>query len=357
VLPGEGVGSEVVNGALHILDAVAGASGLRVRTREGGPIGRDAERSCGTTLPDEVVRFCEEVFAADGAILNGPGGGRYVYELRKRIDLFFKISPLQVVNGVPGASCLREESLHDVDILVTRENSGGVYQGVWTSRTDPGEGCVARHCFEYSQTQVLRFLKASARLAESRRGRLAVVWKESGVPSISALWRDCAAEAAEAFGVEWTMVDVDLMAYRLVQEASVFDVIAAPNLFGDVLADLGAVLLGSRGVSYSGNFTERGDAVYQTNHGAAYHLAGTDQANPAGQILSMVMMLRESFGLQREANAIVEALRSVWRAGWRTVDVAGRETQLAGTREFAALVAERAVALIGERPPTESEVG
>lgn len=356
VLPGEGIGPEVTRCALDILGAVAGVTGLRVQTREGGVIGRDSEQACGQTLPSEVIQFCREVFTAGGAILNGPGGGRYVYELRRHLDLFFKISPLQASNGVPGASRLQPEALRDVDILVTRENSGGVYQGEWTSTKDPRRGRVASHSFDCSESQVHRFLHASARLAQMRQGNLAVVWKESGVPSISALWRDCAAAAAEAHGVQWTMVDVDLMAYRLIQDAPMFDVIAAPNLFGDVLADLGAALLGSRGVSYSGNFTEHGDAVYQTNHGAAYHLAGADQANPAGQILSLVMMLRESFGLRHEADAIADALRSVWRSGWRTVDVVTADTTRVSTRKFATRVAECAADLARERAPQGAEV-
>ena len=138
------------------------------------------------------------------------------------------------------------------------------------------------------------------------------------------------------------MVDIDLMAYRLIQEAPTFDVIAAPNLFGDVLADLGAVLLGSRGLSFSGNFTDQGHSVFQTNHGAAYDLAGTDRANPVGQILSMAMMLREAFGLTSSLDSIEEAVRSVWHDGWRTEDVASPQTREVGTREMSRRVAERA---------------
>ncbi len=113
-----------------------------------------------------------------------------------------------------------------------------------------------------------RFLDASARLAQRRRGALTVVWKEAGA-AISTLWRDCANDAAATHNIEVRLVDIDLMAYRLIHEAATFDVIAAPNLCGDVLADLGAVLLGSRALSFSGNYSALGHAVYQTNHGAA----------------------------------------------------------------------------------------
>jgi 3-isopropylmalate dehydrogenase len=114
------------------------------------------------------------------------------------------------------------------------------------------------------------------------------------------------------------------------------------------------VLLGSRGVSFSGNYNEDGNAAYQTNHGAAYDLAGTDRANPAGQILSLAMMLRESFGLVQEAAAIQDAIRSVWREGFRTEDVATPGTRIVGTREMGSRIAERAIDILESRvPPTD----
>jgi 3-isopropylmalate dehydrogenase len=132
------------------------------------------------------------------------------------------------------------------------------------------------------------------------------------------------------------------MAYQLVRCAQRFDVIAAPNMFGDILADLAAVHLGSRSHSFSGNFSPDGWGVYQTNHGAAYDLAGTDRANPAGQILSLAMMLRVSFGREQEAWAIEAGLRRVWEEGWRTADTALQGTKVVGTRELSSYVAEAA---------------
>lgn len=346
VLPGEGIGPSVTSCARAVLESVAEASGLEVEIRYGGPIGRAAEQVCGTALPAKVVQFCQDIFAGGGAILNGPGGGRYVYDLRQRLDLFLKIVPLQIRNGLADAARLRPGALDGLDILITRENSGGAYQGRWDEQHSSTGNRLAEHHLAYSESQVRRFLHASARLARQRRGELTVVWKEAGLPSISRLWRDCAEEAAACIGVRLSLLDVDLMAYRLIQSAPAFDVVAAPNLFGDVLADLGAALLGGRGLSYSGNYTERGEAVYQTNHGAAYDLAGTDRANPVGQIFSLAMMLRESFDLGLQADGIEQAVRAVWSEGWRTEDVAIPGSRVVGTREMACRVAERARQMI-----------
>jgi 3-isopropylmalate dehydrogenase len=171
---------------------------------------------------------------------------------------------------------------------------------------------------------------------------LTVVTKEAGVPGVSALWRACAESAAEAHAVDCSAVDVDLIAYELVRRPRDFDVVAAPNLYGDMLGDLAAVLVGSRGLSYSGNFTPRGDGVYQTNHGAAYDIAGMDRANPVGQVLSLAMLLRESLGLEREAWAIEEGVRRVWAAGLRTADLNGRREDAVGTTRMAAAIADAA---------------
>jgi 3-isopropylmalate dehydrogenase len=346
VLAGQGIGPEVVGCALTVLETACQAIGVAVESRSGGAIGREAEERCGRVLPDDVIRFCEEVFANQGAILNGAAGGRYVYELRRQFDLFFKISPIQMINGLLDASRLKSHALRDVDILIARENTGGAYQGRWDIDAD-AQGCrLATHTSWYSEPQVRRFLEAAARLARQRRGQLTVVWKEAGIPSISALWRECAEAAAAKHQVRHSMVDCDLMAYRLIQHAADFDVIAAPNLFGDVLGDLGAVLLGSRGLSYSGNFNEHGQAVYQTNHGAAYDLAGSDRANPVGQILSAAMMLRESFAQWQAAEAIEQAVRQVWSEGYRTEDVASVGARTIGTREMGERIARKTAALL-----------
>jgi len=344
-LSGEGIGPEVVGAALEALRCLEPAGGRAVAVELGGPIGRTAERETGSVLPESVARFCAGVFDRGGAVLSGPGSGRYVYDLRRRLGLFLKISPIQVRHGAVWASALRPEVADEVDLLVVRENLGGIYQG--SSRelaTDAGRR--VEHRFSYTETGARRFLEAAARLARSRRGELAVVVKQGGLPELSDLWRETADGVARAHGVDCSFVDVDLMAYRLVERPRQFDVVAAPNLFGDVLGDLAALVLGSRGLSFGASYNERGDGVYQTNHGAAYDIAGSDRANPVGQILSLAMMLRESLGLAREARALEEGVRAVWSEGGMTADLGGH----LGTVEMAARVGAAAAQRLAAAP-------
>ena len=337
VLPGEGIGPDVVAAALEVLEAVAeGCRGFDVAT--GGPIGRDAELATGRPLTEEVEAFCAGAFAAGGAVLAGAGGGRFVYELRRRFDLYCKISPLQPREPLHDAGRLKREAVAGADVLIVRENAGGEYLGRW-SETRDARGRVGHHAYEYGEDAVRRLLEAAARLAAGRTGRLAAVVKEAGLPAVSALWRDVAREVADRTGVALRVLDIDLVAYLLLQDPQSFDVVAGSNLFGDVLADVGAVLLGSRGVSFSGNYAEGGAAVYQTNHGSALDLAGQDRANPIGQILALAMLLRESFGLRRESWWIEEGVDEVLRHGFRTFDVAVPGATVVGTKEMGGRIA------------------
>lgn len=335
---GEGIGPEVVREALRVLAAVGSVTGCSLELRRGGLIGREAQSQCGRSLTEEVVQFCADVFSTAGAVLAGPGGGRFVYDLRKRFDLFCKISPIKTFEVLSEAGPLRAAHVRGVDMLLVRENCSDVYMGSETE-TFAAEGRRLDVHSSYSESQVQRIVDVGARLAAHRRGKMTVVVKTDGVPLLSTLWKDCAQRAAAHEGVTCTFIDVDYAAYRLIQEPHGFDVVVASNLFGDILADLGGVLLGSRGLTHSGNFSAAGAAVYQTNHGAAYDLAGTDRANPVGQILSLAMLLRESFGLTREAGLIETAVAEAWRQGWRTEDLAAGACHVVGTRRMGELVA------------------
>jgi len=345
VLKGEGVGPEVIQAALNVLSAVESIGSKKFDISFGGPIGIEAELQSGKPLSDEVTDFCRNIFSQYGAVMAGPGGGRFVYDLRKQFDLFCKLSPLKVFEEIITAAHINPEHIRNVDILLIRENVSGIYQGQWSEISTPNEGRSATQFFLYTEKQVRRIIEIAARIASRRRGKMSVVIKDGGIPAISKLWRDCAIDIASNIGIEHFMLNVDHAAYCLIQNPKDFDVVVAPNLFGDILADLGAVLLGSRGLSYSGNYASDGAAVYQTNHGAAYDLVGKNEANPVGQIFSLAMLLRESFGLVSEACLIEDAVADVWRKGWRTADLMETGCRLAGTAEMGNLITENVIRL------------
>jgi 3-isopropylmalate dehydrogenase len=340
VLEGAGIGPEVIAATLQVLKSVEQALQLKFDVRHGGLIGEEAITEHGKWLPEDTVDFCADIFHRGGAILNGPGGGRYVYDLRRRFDLFCKFVPVQPSPELARAGKISPQFLKNVDMLIVRDNIGGVYQGQWGDRaTDKGR--VAEHSFNYSETEVHRIVEVAGRAAAHRRGHLHVIVKEGGVPTVTALWRDVGNAIARKHGIEVKFMNIDLAAYELIQNPTRFDVIVAPNLFGDIIADICGVLVSSRGVTFSGNFDPHGHGVYQTNHGCAHDLAGTDTANPAGQILSLAMLLRESFGLDEAAALIEKSLAEVWHTGWRTPDLAEPNCKILGTKAMAGKVAEQ----------------
>jgi 3-isopropylmalate dehydrogenase len=229
---------------------------------------------------------------------------------------------------------VKPEAAREVDILVVRENLGGVYQGETRELPTSNGGRVLEHRFYHPEAEARRFLAAAARLARQRRGQLTLVHKAGGLPQLAGLWKSVGEEAAAAEGVEFRFLDIDFACYLMLQEARTLDVLAAPNCFADILSDLGGILMGGRGLTFGSSYGSGGEAVYQTNHGAAYDLQGTGKGNPLGQILSMSMMLRESFRLVDAAEAIEAAVRQVVAEGVRTGDIATAGGRVAGTAEL-----------------------
>jgi 3-isopropylmalate dehydrogenase len=338
VLPGEGIGPEVVGAALTVLDAAADAYGIDIEVRPAAELG--APGPYGATLRDEVADFFARTFDASGPVLCGAVGGRFVYELRARFDLFCKLVPVLPSTAVLDASIVRAERLTGTDVLLVRENVGGVYLGEF-GRTNGGK--VAFQHVTYRADQVDRIIDVAVRAAAARRQRLAVVTKGGGIPEISALWRERATVVASGRGVDVDHLEVDNACFQLVADPQRFDVVVAPNLLGDVVADAATLVLGSRGMSYSANFGVDGRAVYQTGHGAAHDLAGRDCANPVGQILSTAMLVRESLRQPEAATAIEQAVERVLASGLRTADIAGPGSTIVGTRALAGAVAEALV--------------
>ncbi|MFC1485629.1 isocitrate/isopropylmalate family dehydrogenase [Candidatus Latescibacterota bacterium] len=340
VLGGEGIGPEVIAATLTVLKALESSGPDRFEVNYQDVIRSDPEPATESILSDEAAAFCQSIFSRNGAVLTGPLGGRVVYDLRKELDLFCKISPIKVYGELSAAGRMNNQYTQDVDILIIRENTSGAYQGSWRETSTSNGDRRAEHSFAYTEKEVRRILDVAAGIAQRRRGTITVICKDGGIPSISKLWRDCTIAVASETGVEYSLLNIDYAAYRLIQHAQEFDVVVAPNLFGDILSDICGVLLGSRALAYSGNFSSDRGAVYQTNHGSAHDLVGTNTANPVGQIFSLAMMLKESFGLNRQAILIERAVKEVWRQGWRTPDLEESGCRLAGTREMGDLIAE-----------------
>lgn len=344
VLIGEGIGHEVVPVALEVLSALEGARPVRFDVRVGPQPGATGEDDPGH-LTGAEAEFCRATFERRGALLCGPRGGRFVYDLRRRFELFGKLTPVRPLASLLDTGPLRPETVRGADLLFVRENVGGLYFGSHRQRREGRFLEEAHHAFGYDRPAVERVLRLSAELAQGRRRRLALVVKRAGVPAISDLWCECAAEICEAGDVQLEVLEVDNACYQVVADARRFDVVASPNMFGDVLADVGALLLGSRGLSHSLNLGDQRRAVYQTGHGAARDLAGSDRANPVGQVLALAGMLETSFGLAALADAVRAGVQAVLADGWRTPDVMARGCTEVGTRELGKRIADRVHAL------------
>ncbi len=331
ILDGEGIGPELMHACRLLLRVIEDNTAHRFEIRQGGAIGLIAWRESGQVLTPAVVDFCAQIFNAQGAILCGPGGGRFVYELRQKFDLYYKLVPLVPLPVLHAVSSIKANKLAHVDILIVRENMAGVYQGE-SLLTEQNGVAYASHQFSYNAAQIKRILNIAIELTLTRRKKLTVILKPGGVPAISTLWKSCAEELVLPHTIELQFLEVDNAAYQMIHNAQAFDVVVAPNMFGDILADGATALLGSRGLSYSANFGDNNQAVYQTGHGAAYDLAGTDTANPLGQIFSLSALLRDQFGLTSIAAQLHEAIISVLQQGFRTADISDPGCTQVGTQ-------------------------
>jgi 3-isopropylmalate dehydrogenase len=247
--------------------------------------------------------------------------------------------PIRPIRALDDAGVLRPAARDGVDLLIVRENTGGCYFGQSSRFTHPDGTDEARHVFHYRAPEVRRIVEAAAWLARARRRRLALVAKPGGIPAISELWTEVFDRIVKDEGLDGAVLEADNAAYQIVAAAAEFDVVVAPNDLGDILGDVAALLLGSRGVSYSANLGTEGRAVYQTAHGAAWDLAGRGTANPIGMLLAAAMMLRESFAALDAAAAIEAAIHRTLGAGIRTVDVAGPCATVVGTVEMGRWIA------------------
>jgi 3-isopropylmalate dehydrogenase len=340
LLPGDGIGPEVVREAQLILAAVAATGGHQLTFVE-HRIGGAAIDACGDPLPLDTLSACR---TADAILLGAVGGPRWddpraavrpeqgLLGLRKRLGLYANLRPVRVHQALAEASPLKPSLLVGVDVIFVRELTGGLYFGRPRMR-DISDG--RRHAIdtlEYNEEEIARVVRLAFRLARGRNKRVTSVDKANVLES-SRLWREIAVEVAAEFpDVALEHQLVDSCAMRIVTAPRSFDVVVTENMFGDILTDEAAVLAGSLGLLPSASLGDATRGLYEPIHGSAPDIAGKDVANPIGTILSAAMLLRHSLGLAREARQIERAVANVIDSGARTADMAPEPGHALSTR-------------------------
>lgn len=347
LLPGDGIGPEVVREAERVLQAVANRFGHRFSCRQ-HLLGGCAIDACGAPLPDETLAACRQ---ADAILLGAVGGPKWddpsaktrpeagLLQIRKELGLFANLRPIKPSPHLLAASPLRSEVLEGTDILFVRELTGGLYFGA-SGRRPHSTGEEAYSTMSYNTGEIERVVRLAAQAARTRRGRLTMVDK-ANVLEVSRLWRSVSARlmAAEFADVAYDVVLVDSMAMHLISRPRDFDVIVTENMFGDILTDEGSMLTGSLGLLPSASLGTPGPGLYEPIHGSAPDIAGRGIANPLATILAVAMLLRHSLNLEAEAAEVELAVERVLSAGWRTRDIAGGGASI-GTVEMGTKVVE-----------------
>ncbi len=353
MLPGDGIGPEVLEEAVKVLDVVGHKSGVTF-TRERKLIGGAALDATGDPLPPETVEACRK---ADAILLGAVGGPRWdglpadkrpeagLLGIRSALNLFANLRPATVFPELASLSCLRPDLVaKGLDILVIRELTGDVYFGRPAGEeVRDGVRC-GYNTMIYNEHEIRRIAEVGFAAARRRGRRLCSVDK-ANVLSSSRLWRRVVEEVhADYADVELSHMYVDNCAMQLILNPAQFDVILTGNIFGDILSDESAAVAGSLGMLPSASLSGlggQGVGLFEPIHGSAPDIAGQDKANPLAAILSVGMMLRMAFGMAEAAEAVEKAVRTVLRQGYRTGDIAKShpEPKRVGCREMGDLVA------------------
>lgn len=338
VLKGDGIGPEIINEALGVLEAVAEKYGHHFAYCD-LDIGGAAIDKTGVPLPQETV---EECLAADSVLLGAVGGPKWdglagskrpekgLLGIRSALGLFANLRPAKLYPQLAGACPLRADiAAKGIDFLVVRELIGGVYFGAHTTQTENGQQ-KATDVMSYTESEIERILRVGFETAQKRRSHVTVVDK-ANVLDTSRLWRAVAARIAPEYaGVRLDYLYVDNASMQLIKDPSQFDVIITENMFGDILSDEASMITGSIGMIPSASLGETSRGLYEPIHGSAPDIAGQDKANPIGAILSAAMMLKYSFGLAQESAAIENAVSAVLEQGLRTGDMMSEGCTLVG---------------------------
>lgn len=347
VIPGDGIGPEITDGALLVLDAVSKRFGhhfIYTRAYAGGA----AIDRFGVPLPKETLQACRK---SDGVLLGALGGPKWdncppeirpeagLLGLRHELGLYANLRPAQLFPILKDASPLKPEIIRDgLDVLIVRELTGGIYFG----KREHGEDFAADTEL-YHDYEVRRIAETAFRAAQKRKKKLVSVDKANVLES-SRFWRKIVTEVSEQYpDVTLSHMYVDNAAMQLASNPTQFDVIVTSNLFGDILSDLASVLTGSIGLLPSASTGDSSPGMFEAIHGSAPDIAGQDKANPIATILSAAMMLDYSFDMKEEAEAIRRAVQSVIAENHRTADIAAKDSVIVGTQKMSALIAEKIV--------------
>ncbi len=330
VLPGDGIGAEVCGAGVKSLQRIAEVYGHNFEFSEQliGGAGIDAT---GSPFPDDTKASCKE---SNAVMLGAVGGPKWsdpnakirpeqgLLALRAELEVFANIRPVQILNELADASPIKADRLRDVDIIVVRELTGGIYFGEKT-RTDES----ATDLCTYHRYEIERIIRIAARMASKRRNKLCSVDK-ANVLETSRLWRDVTTStlAAEFPKLDAEHILVDAAAMHLINQPAAFDVIVTENMFGDILTDEASMLAGSMGMLPSASLGETARGLYEPIHGSAPDIAGKGIANPCGMIASAALLLRHSLNLEEEATALENAIQKSIKDGVRTVDIADSDS-------------------------------
>jgi 3-isopropylmalate dehydrogenase len=339
VLPGDGIGPEIVAAALRVLDALR-RDGVPVETAS-APIGGAGYDAAGKPLPDATLALARD---ADAVLLGAVGGPQYdglprefrpeqgILGIRKALGLFANLRPALLYPELAGASTLKPEVVAGLDVMIVRELTGDVYFGQPRGRRRNAAGeAEGFDTMLYAEGEIRRIAAVGFETARRRNRRLCSVDK-ANVLDTSILWREVvAAMAGDYPDVALTHMYVDNAAMQLVRNPKQFDVIVTGNLFGDILSDEASMLAGSIGMLPSASLDANGKGLYEPIHGSAPDIAGQDRANPLATILSLAMMFRHTFAQDAVARRIERAVRAVLAAGRRTTDIAAPGETAIGT--------------------------
>jgi 3-isopropylmalate dehydrogenase len=347
VLPGDGIGQEVIPEAVKVLGALS-RHGLSFDLVE-APVGAAGVDAAGHPLPDSTLAIVQ---SSDAVLLGAVGGPEHeawlkknripsgILLLRAKLGLYANVRPVSLIPALIGASTLKPEIVRDLDLVIVRELTGDVYFGEPRGiEASPNGERSAVNTMRYSAREIERVAHVAFRLARTRRKRVCSVDKANVLETMW-LWREVVDDVARHYtDVELTHLYVDAAAMQLLRRPTAFDVMLTPNLFGDILSDEAAMLTGSIGMLPSASLGTGRFGLYEPIHGSAPDIAGRDVANPLAAILSAAMMLRESFNLGEAATGIESAVRKVLAEGLRTADILEPGTRLVGTRTMGDAVA------------------